>query len=121
MKLMNFRFRGEELVLQGPGALGFGAALGRCCLVLLDQTRRGTEGLQVRNLPGGDEKWKCTGRARLLVRKRTTPRQVRSGGRPPGLGGREKGDGKAGVGDEVSLGNRHGAWKGGAESKRARN
>lgn len=120
MKPRSSRFRGEERVLRGPGALGSGAAPGRSCSVLLDQTRRGAEGLQVRNLPGGGATWTRTGRARVLVRNRTSPRQVRRGGRQPGRGGRETGDGKAGVGDEVSPGNRRGAWKGGAESKRAR-
>lgn len=99
-----------------PSARGFGAALSWSCLVLFDQTRWGTEGLQVRNLPSRDEKWKFTGRARLLVRNGKTPWEVQGGGRQPGRGGQVKGDEKAGVGNEVSLRNRHGL---GGEGKRA--
>ena len=117
MDLMASRFRGEALVLIRPSALGFGAALSWSRLAVRDQTRWGTEGLQVRNLRSGGEKWKFVGRARLLVRNRTTTREVQGGGRQPGIGGQEKRDEKAGVGDEVSLRNRHGL---GGEGKTAR-
>lgn len=115
MELTDSRFGGEVLIRSS--ALGSGAALSWSCSAVLDQTRWGTEGPQVRHLPGGDEKRKFVGRARLRVRRRTTTREVPGGGRQPRLRGQEKGDEKAGVGDEVSLRNRHGL---GGDGKTAR-
>lgn len=97
-------------------ALRFGAGLIGSRLVpsaQLDETQWGPEGLQVRNLPSGNEKWKFAERPCLLVGNGTTT----DGARAAGGSGTRPGEGlrKRGGGDEVSLRGRQ--TPGGKESK----
>lgn len=66
----------------------------------------------MRNLPGGDERWKLMGGACLLVGDGAAAHEVRCGGRRPGLGGQDQGDERAGAGGEVSPRVRQGLGEG---------
>ena len=63
--------------------MGQGCARPVCSYEYSDETRRGTEGLQVRNLSSRRQKWKFAGRTCLPVRNGTTTERGQGGGKQP--------------------------------------